>query len=90
MLHIGPPSFLSSLIVITMTKELDAIWDELKLEIISDLKDFKDSLDRCLCKELHEMKNGLCFVIHLYGETKKQVRAVHTENKFLREETSKL
>lgn len=68
-----------------MTKELDAIWDELKLEIISELKDVKYSLDRDLCKELREVKNGLCF-----ERPKKQVSAVHTENKFLREETSKL
>lgn len=52
--------------------------------------DIKDSLDRDLRKELHEIKQSLIFVNHLNKKMKEQVRAVQAQYKSLREENSEL
>lgn len=56
-----------------MTKELTAVFGEVKGEIKSDLREFQESFDKELCNELREIKVRLISTNHQYGEISENV-----------------
>lgn len=73
-----------------MSKELRSMFDELKKEIKSELKEFREAVERDLRKELREINESLTFINKSYEELKGEVREARSEQKELRAENAKL
>ncbi|KAH7973210.1 hypothetical protein HPB52_022926 [Rhipicephalus sanguineus] len=66
-----------------MSKEIRALFDDLKRELRAEFKDFKDSIERDFRKELRDIKTSLAHANKEYEEIK-------VENKELKEANAKL
>lgn len=64
--------------------------DELRRDIKHELKDFRDSFERDLRKELREIRTAMSFINQSYEEMKTQLNTVLAENKEIRSTNSKL
>ncbi|KAH9378273.1 hypothetical protein HPB48_022220 [Haemaphysalis longicornis] len=69
-----------------VSKELTTALDELKSEIKTDLKVFRESLDRDFRKDLREIKASLKFISDKYDEMRVDLKSVLEQNKQLRAE----
>lgn len=64
--------------------------DDIKREIRADLKEFKESFDRDMRKDIRDIKASLNLINKLYEELKEEINVVRTENKNLMIENTKL
>lgn len=79
-----------SALCMATTKELTALFDKLKREMKSYLKEFKEWLDRDLRKKMREIKASLKFVCRQYGKVNEKVKTCISENETLNEVNLKL
>lgn len=69
-----------------VSKELTTALDELKSEIKTDLKVFRESIDRDFRTDLREIKASLKFIGEKYDEMRVDLKSVLEQNKQLRAE----
>lgn len=73
-----------------MAKELKAVCDDLRVEIRAELREFRDTVERELRKELRDIKASLTFINKMYKDTKSELATVRSENKNLKSDNVRL